>query len=156
MRRNLFVAAALAAVLIGAVTLPKLSVQAKTNGGGKVSGLITLFGTCNPDQINPLQLVQSNGTLGELTLPAGSVLVVTDLLITTKDAPSAGLTRGGLTASGVTTNSPYFSFDATKQPHEEIHLVSGAVWALVPELSNAPDSANSIYAEVHGYLAKDK
>jgi hypothetical protein len=156
MRRNTLLVAALAAVLMGAATLPKLSVQAKTDVGGKASGLVAFFGFGDPGDLNPLIFVPPDGSSSSFTLPTGSVLVVTDLVVSTNGPPAAGLTRGGLIAGGIGNTMPYFSFDATKQANQEIHLSSGRVWSVVPDLSVAADSANSVFVEVHGYLAKDK
>jgi hypothetical protein len=157
MRKKLLVAAALAAVLIAAGTLPKLTLQPKTHIGGKTSSLVSLFAAAGPGETAALDRMMPDGSLGTFALPAGSVLVVTDMLVTTNGSPSAGLTRGGLD-TGVLggVSNPYYSFDATKQAHVEIHLTGGATWTTMPSLLTAADSSNSVFVQVYGYLATDK
>src|SRR5262249_3389009 len=133
------------------------SVQSKTHVGGRASNLLTFFGSVSPGEQDDLVRVMPDGTLHAFELPKGSVLVVTDLIVSVNGSPSAGVTRGGLiNPSGFGNVYPSCSFDATQQPQVAIQLTGGAVWSVVPEVINADNSADPVFVEVHGYLAKDK
>jgi hypothetical protein len=155
MKRASFAYAATAFVL--AVSSPSYGQQAKTHLGGKASGLVTLFANVPIGTTQDLELQAPDGTTGPFTLPANTVLVVTDLIAAINGLPTPGQTRGGLiNQAGTGVTSPYFSFDSSQQPSQGIHLTGGARWNQVPRASNAGDSKTAVFLFVYGYLAKNK
>jgi hypothetical protein len=150
-----------APILIAALvsTSPTMALaQKKTHLGGKASGLVTLFANVTVGTTTSLQEVGPDGNVvGDFVIPQGRVLVVTDLVVSVNGTPAPGVTRGGLinqSHTGVT--APYFSFDATQQGGQTIHLTSGVRWREAPEAVNAGDSSNHVFLHAHGYLVKDK
>ena len=133
------------------------SAQAKTNVGGKPSGLVALGGNAAPGQNNPLFVQSPDGTAGpEFELPPGTALVVTDLVASLNGAGSAGLTRGGLTTPTPQTIFPYFSFYGATQGGDSEHFTTGVLWTTTPTVLNFADSADAVFVHVTGYLVKSK
>jgi hypothetical protein len=151
-----FVTTALAALVLTA-SAPSHAQQSKSHLGGRTSDLMTLFANVVPGTTEELALVGPDGNLlGAFTLPAGLVLIVTDLIVSVNLVPEPGVTRGGLiNRAGTGVSRPYFGFDTTQQASQTIHLTGGARWREVPVAINAPDSPNRVFMFVYGYLAED-
>ena len=159
MRRTLVLALGLGLVAVaamGAVGFPRA--QKKTHLGDRASSLVSFWANVSVGSNQPLQLIGPDGSVkNDFTLPEDTVLVVTDLVVSPNITPRAGLTRGGLINDALNgASNPYFSFDATKQANQTIHLTSGTVWTQVPRVVNAQDSANAVFVQVYGYLVRNK
>jgi hypothetical protein len=137
---------------------PAQKVPSKTHLCGRASGLVHLFGTASPGQTKELALIGSDGTSrGLLVLPEKTAFVVTDLTVSVNGTPSAGITRGGIVNTGSGgASGPTFSFDATQQGMQTVHLTSGVVWTVRPGVVNAVDSKNGVFVNVYGYLVKNR
>jgi hypothetical protein len=157
MHLSILVLAAVAGFAAGAPAGAQTA-QAKTHLGGKASGLVSLIGSAAPGEINPLRVQGADGSAGApFELPPGTALVVTDLVATTNGAVAAGTTRGGLMNAALPqTTNPYFSFTSPAETHHSIPMTGGALWSVAPSVSNAGDSANAVFINVHGYLVKNR
>jgi hypothetical protein len=154
-RASILIVTALAsAALLGAATFSR---QSRTHLGGRPSALVRLTANLNPGSNSPLDQIGPDGnSLGPLTLPQKTVLIVTDLLVSVNGTPVAGITRGGLINQSLAGSvDPYYSFDATNGS-QSIHLTSGVRWSEVPLAINADDSKSAVFIAVYGYLAADK
>jgi len=144
-----------AAALLGAAELSK---QNTTHVGGKPSSLVRLFAIVGVGEDKLLSEVGPDGQIiGPFALPNKSVLVVTDLIASVNGTPNAGVTYGGLVSQALSGSiGPRFSFDATQQGSQSIHLTSGVRWSQVPRAINSSNSEDSVFVNVYGYVAKDK
>lgn len=145
-----------ALTLVAASASPSFSQQSKTHLGGKASSMVHLWANLAPDGIpQPFALVSPEGTsMGTFAVPEGTVLIVTDLTVGVNGPPAPGVTRGGVLVGAY--SGPYFSVDFSKQAGQSIHLTGGAVYSLTPMGINSWDSANYVFMDVYGYLAKDQ
>jgi hypothetical protein len=130
--------------------------QDKTHLGGSPSDMISLWVNLPPDSQAPLELVGADGNLmGNFVLPANTVLVVTDMLVSVNLVGAPGQTRGGLLNQAQTgACRPYFSFDTSQQGSQTVHMTTGVVWNQAPLAVNADDSSSAVFISVYGYLIK--
>jgi hypothetical protein len=136
---------------------PSSNQQDKSHLGGPASALVTFFVIAAPGTAQELQLVGPNGNLSDFTLPGDTVLIVTDLIVSVNLVPAPGVTRGGLlNRAGTGATNPYFAFDTTHQASQTIHLTGGARWSEMPRATNAPDSVNTVFMFIYGYLTKNQ
>jgi len=140
--------------LIAAKLPPGLALQPKSHIGGKPAALITLTGNINVDTIGELYRVEADGEIDfEWTLPAGTQLVVTDMIVSVNGTPVNGQTFGGLKGPGGGVH-PLLSFNGTQQGSVSVSLTGGAPWSVLPDYSN--QGANAVFVTVYGYLVKAK
>lgn len=145
-----------ALLLVAASVSTGLAQQSKTHLGGKASSMVRLWASVSPGNSQPFYLANPDGTMTPgFTLPADTVLVITDVSVGVNIVPSPGVTRGGVHA-GTGPIDPYFSVDFTKQAGQAISLTGGAVYSVTPLAINAADSADAVFMSVYGYLAKNK
>jgi hypothetical protein len=133
------------------------SVQGKTHVGGKPSGLVSLAATLTPGAIAEALVVTAEGGGGApLVLPAGVVLVVTDVYAEGTGPAVGPRYVSACTGGGCVNAALRLAFDTSQDLSRSLALTSGVVFREPPQVSCAAASAGTVTVRLHGYLAKDK
>ena len=123
------------------------------------SDMVYLGATANPGEIGDVRGGNPNGTsAGEFTVPAGSVLVITRVIIHPM-SPGAGIlkitfiqTEGGLQdrirSTWIVPNSKPTEFDFS--PGDVVSSLSKL------EIRNEAESAGRVFVNFRGYITPDK
>jgi hypothetical protein len=147
-------ALALAVGLAAAPTVA-LAVGKKTHLGGRPSDMVTLEAQVVPNNTASFDVISPNGTHTPFALPAGQVLIVTDLVARPINSAQSGRLRGSVRVTGGTIGSLVFDVDTTAQASQHIGLTAGTVMRAVPEVS-AEAGSPTVLIYLYGYLAQDK
>ena len=129
--------------------------QGKTHVGGKPSGLVSLFAAVSAGGVATATVVTPEGGSEAFELPAGTVLVVTDLY---GEGPgAAGIRFLGICTDGVCSDAVLrLSFDTNQELGRSLTLTSGVVFRAPPQVACFPSSDGSCTVRIYGYLAKDR
>lgn len=132
-----------------------LALQPKSHIGGRPAALVGFFGVFPANSTGPIWLVRPDGTADmEWTLPAGTELVMTDLIVTLNGSPVDGQTRGGLAGREGAVSHPHVSFNATLQMTVSVSITGGVRWSVLPSYENL--GVNAVFVSAYGYPVKAK
>jgi hypothetical protein len=135
----------------------------KTHLGAAAGDLVQLVTETSPTPPNAIvpiafALPQSGGAPEPFAIPAGAVLVVTDVIATLpRGSTPAGRYTGALCDTPcLFTRVPILMDTAVDGFQKTIALNGGVVFATIPQLTTLDSNQEDMGVTVYGYLAKDK
>ena len=133
------------------------SLQSKTHVAGKPSSMLTLNAEApSPGDLGGFSVIYPDGSLGgALSIPEGSVFVLTDIQIQT-GFPGPGPRSGGVCVGPGGSCDSFVLFFGFDGPMQHIALTGGIVFSATPQVYVDTASAGGIYVRAFGYLAKNK
>jgi hypothetical protein len=144
----------------GSITFVAKSAPAKTHLGIAAADLLTLVtetSPTGPGVVAPLAFaLRANGTAARFTIPARTVLVVTDVTVTVPrgNAPPGRYVAGICNTPCALSRIPIQIDTATDGFQKTIAFTGGVVFANLPQFETLSNNPSDMSVWLYGYLTK--
>jgi opacity protein-like surface antigen len=143
-------------LLLATVVAATCSAGTAPAAAAKKETFVELYANVSAGSSSDFQALDANGQLSEtpFELPAGRVLVVTDVIVTPN--VTEGLYEGNVDSTGGNENRIRFRFDSNDQAMLHLSLSSGLEFATPPQAFSFASNPGACVVRLIGTLKKGK
>jgi hypothetical protein len=128
--------------------------QGRTHLGVPPSDFVILQTFLDPEESKQMSRVLLDGTIEPFTLPAQTLLVITDLSVKINGLPVPGIVFAGICFPGCETHLPSASFHTDMQTIQHVNLTGGVLLNYEPVAIASSSSPQQVTVTAYGYLVK--